>query len=234
MMTYSPPRRPARTGFTLIELLVVISIVALMIAILLPALSAARGTARSVQCLSTQRQMGIMFAGYMDSNQGWSPWAALNTPDWSNYISWTAALDMWNSGRSVPMANMPTSGVGAPHNLFFRCPSDERTAWAAYTHSYKTNWAFMWQVQTNAPTAIKNARRVHEREILSPANKIAVAEGRTGAVGEHFSIRQPQAFLAPADGGVDKRHLGSANYLYFDGHASSSKEIPEFLHWSRN
>ncbi len=46
-------------GFTLIELLVVISIIALLIAILLPALGAARNAARTVQCLSNVRQMGI-------------------------------------------------------------------------------------------------------------------------------------------------------------------------------
>ena len=53
-----------RTAFTLIELLVVISIIALLIAILLPALAASRESARSVACLSTVRQMGNRASGF--------------------------------------------------------------------------------------------------------------------------------------------------------------------------
>jgi len=58
-----------RHAFTLIELLVVVSIIALLIAILLPALGAARRSAEQAQCLSNLRQIGIAYRTYLDEHK---------------------------------------------------------------------------------------------------------------------------------------------------------------------
>ncbi|QDU72313.1 type II secretion system protein [Mucisphaera calidilacus] len=61
--------RTQRSGFTLIELLVVISIIALLIGILLPALGAARRVARDMSCMSNTRQLSIASYSYASDNQ---------------------------------------------------------------------------------------------------------------------------------------------------------------------
>src|SRR5688572_28020892 len=67
-----------RHGFTLVELLVVIGIIAILVALLLPALNRARAHAVNVQCLSNMRQVGQICMQYAAEYKGWLPPA---TPD---------------------------------------------------------------------------------------------------------------------------------------------------------
>jgi prepilin-type N-terminal cleavage/methylation domain-containing protein len=69
---------PRNAGFTLVELLVVIGIIAVLIAILLPALNRARQAANTLDCEARLRQMGQALHIYVTSNKGSLPWGGVN------------------------------------------------------------------------------------------------------------------------------------------------------------
>ena len=114
-------RRP-RAAFTLIELLVVISIIALLIGILLPALSSARESARSVQCLANERQIGISLLAYATDEQDSLPWGSLEGGgDPSLQSDWGKLIASFVRGRRL-LDKGTVTGSGNDLEIF-TCPS---------------------------------------------------------------------------------------------------------------
>jgi prepilin-type N-terminal cleavage/methylation domain-containing protein len=71
------------SAFTLIELLVVIAIIAILAAMLLPALARAKESGKRISCLNTLRQLSLASQMYVDDNQGWYP-PRSSTNRWPN------------------------------------------------------------------------------------------------------------------------------------------------------
>ena len=114
--------RKAAGGFTLVELLVVIGIIALLIAILLPALNKAREQAKTVQCLSNARQIAMVILLYANENKGNLP---LFAPDVNSPISLH-----WQH-QMAPYFNRNGEEVGRD---VMRCPSVD--GWYTYGVNY--------------------------------------------------------------------------------------------------
>ena len=94
------PISSKRNGFTLIELLVVISIVALLIALLLPAIKRAKELSRRIVCSNNQRQLGIALFAYIADNDSYQP-LPYGYPDAigiSLYAMWPTNLPWPESG----------------------------------------------------------------------------------------------------------------------------------------
>jgi prepilin-type N-terminal cleavage/methylation domain-containing protein/prepilin-type processing-associated H-X9-DG protein len=119
-------------AFTLIELLVVIAIIAILAALLLPALSSAKEKANQIRCLSNHKQLVLAWIFYKDDNSGRlvidDPWGGTNFPSWV-YGSMTTVTEATNislikGGLLYPYA--PNPGV-------FRCPTDKTTHDRSYS-----------------------------------------------------------------------------------------------------
>lgn len=131
-------RRPGRcSAFTLVELLVVIGIIALLISILLPALSKARDQGNIVKCASNMRQLALALTNYAAENKGAFP-PNVDASGWAS--GYPAVGQYWYDvdriGRYLPKTTVTgTNSVGTPVMV---CPnSKERTV-----RSYAMNvWA---------------------------------------------------------------------------------------------
>ena len=114
--------------FTLIELLVVIAIIAILAAMLLPALSAARESARTTGCLANLKQLTFAYKVYSHDNNGWIRPARDRA---GTYFISHLQKELYPDSKSVKLA----SRAGERHFVMFKCPSESHP-WGSYSEGF--------------------------------------------------------------------------------------------------
>ena len=221
-----PPARPIRRGFTLVELLVVIGVVATLIALLLPALNRARGSARGVACLSNLRQMAVAANLYANGNNGSYPSAYFETYDGPitqfHAWDWTTITAPGGVVTVVPGLLWQGEDAGAVQ----QCPSFDgasNTVDDPYT-GYNYNASYIGHGQGETTPQPMRAGRVRR-----PSTTAMFGDGQwAGGANKFMRAPYPNAgdagFSGRWAGTQGYRHLGRTDVAYVDAHAASTAE----------
>jgi prepilin-type N-terminal cleavage/methylation domain-containing protein/prepilin-type processing-associated H-X9-DG protein len=208
-------------GFTLIELLVVIAIIAILAAMLLPALNQAKDTAKAITCMCQLKQCGLATYYYAESDDGRVP--PMDSTSGGPTHAWPWLLSYYHAG----VAQESLKGPSGSYDLVV-CP----TSSIAYPQA-PAGWAATYASWVNCSGEVgatsfagrkyrmNNYSQFLGNTAMSPSDCSFLMDSTSGALDHDFSMvpNAKDVSTVPRDWGIALRHRDKANMWMLDGSA---------------
>ena len=214
-------------NFTLIELLIVIAIIAILAAMLLPALNKARESGRRIDCASRLKSLGTCALMYSNDNQDYMiPWK--EDP---------AATSSAFERKMFPYLAKKSNAYNDPKNMAFRCPSDPNapgntTGWAVRSYAYNGSHgnyatdslkieASLWY-SVGTSMYLKKITQIPATSsvffLVERPNPLNIRVDQTSSGVAYCPVDQQKDFIGTTFIENKTSHNGKWNYLFVDGH----------------
>jgi prepilin-type N-terminal cleavage/methylation domain-containing protein/prepilin-type processing-associated H-X9-DG protein len=234
-------RRSGLNGFTLIELLTVIVVIAILAALLLPVLAAAKSKGYAISCLSNERQLMLASMVYVADFNDALPYnlgaaEIRNLEAQGQYLNWSTPVMSWELDSDNTNSVLLTQGGLGPYASsaarLYRCPSDSalsdiqvQAGWTARVRSISMNAMVGNAGQFLAAGANVNNPDYQQflklGQIPKPAQIFVLTEEHPDSINDGYFLNKPDSMQwmdLPAS-----YHNGAANLAFADGHLETHK-----------